>query len=184
MQFITISEFARREGCSRTLVQKAIRDGKLTPDSGGLLAADLVGTAWRRRRHAHAEFLPPDAAKAAERILSVQGAPWSQAEADRVKANFLALLRKLEYEQRCGELLSQQQVEEAIGVIIDAQRTAFLHLPNRAAVILAGETDQVRIKVKLTEMVHQILAELAETEFVPVDGQLVQRTHRSSNGHA
>jgi hypothetical protein len=82
-----------------------------------------------------------------------------------------------------GELLPANEVEMVIGAVVDAQRAGLLSLPGRAAAVLAGETDPARVNTILTEMVRQILAELAETTFEPIAGRLVQRPLRVSNGH-
>lgn len=44
---ISIREFARREGCSDTLVRRAVKQGRLRLSGENGLDASLVGTAWR-----------------------------------------------------------------------------------------------------------------------------------------
>lgn len=45
---ITVSEFARRDGCNEKLVRRAIERGRLTRGDDGKLDSALVGTQWRR----------------------------------------------------------------------------------------------------------------------------------------
>jgi hypothetical protein len=45
---VSVRAFAKLDGCSHTLVSKAIRQGKLPVDGNGLLDPALAGTGWRR----------------------------------------------------------------------------------------------------------------------------------------
>lgn len=45
---ISVSEFARRDGCNEKLVRRAIERGRLERGADGKLDAALVGTPWRR----------------------------------------------------------------------------------------------------------------------------------------
>ncbi|MFT3968486.1 MAG: hypothetical protein QM690_21670 [Sphingobium sp.] len=47
-ELISAREFAKREQVSHTLVNKAIRQGKLPVSGDNLIAASLVGTGWRK----------------------------------------------------------------------------------------------------------------------------------------
>lgn len=53
-QGISIREFARRDGCSDTLVRRAIKDGYLPAFEDGTLNPALVGTPWRKGNNAPA----------------------------------------------------------------------------------------------------------------------------------
>lgn len=46
---VSIREFARREGCSDTLVRRAIKQGRLRVSEDKTIDAALVGSAWRER---------------------------------------------------------------------------------------------------------------------------------------
>jgi hypothetical protein len=47
LQGISIREFGRRDGCSDTLVRRALKSGHLSAFADGSLDASLVGTGWR-----------------------------------------------------------------------------------------------------------------------------------------
>lgn len=47
-ELISAREFAKREKVSHTLVNKAIRQGKLPVSGDNMIAAGLVGTGWRK----------------------------------------------------------------------------------------------------------------------------------------
>ena len=48
MPGLSVREFARREGCSHTLVQKALKSEHLRAFANGTLDPALVGTGWRK----------------------------------------------------------------------------------------------------------------------------------------
>lgn len=48
-EYITLREFARRDGCSEKEVRRAIEKGNLVKTLEGRLPATAVGTAWRKR---------------------------------------------------------------------------------------------------------------------------------------
>lgn len=47
-ELVSIRRFAALDGCSHTLVQKAIKEGKLPVSGDGKLDADLAGSGWRK----------------------------------------------------------------------------------------------------------------------------------------
>lgn len=192
---IAIREFARRDGCDEKLVRNAIRDGHLSAMGRGKIDAALVGTGWRLRNRRGADTAANAAespqtvdcasvAKLARQIAESSPTP-PLAVSEARKTHYLALLRELEYETKRGKLLSDTDVDQLLGTIVDAQRTAFLHFATKAAEALVGETDRRRVVAILTEMTHEILQQLSEIKIVQVNGQLVQRSQvKRGNGHA
>lgn len=46
---VSVRQFAKLDGCSHTLVGKAVREGKLSVSADGRLDPALAGTGWRKR---------------------------------------------------------------------------------------------------------------------------------------
>lgn len=46
---VSVRQFAKLDGCSHTLVQKAIREGKLTVTPDGKIDPELAGSGWRKQ---------------------------------------------------------------------------------------------------------------------------------------
>lgn len=72
---ISIREFARREGCSDTLVRKAISSGKLQISAEKLLDPAQVGTGWKKsNRHpaSGANFTKKDSANTGKSVRTVR----------------------------------------------------------------------------------------------------------------
>jgi hypothetical protein len=174
---ISIREFARREGVSDTLVRRALQQRRLVANDDGTLDPALVGSAWCARNANGAHSKTRDVrsvlvvhenetpARAANRLLedgAVELLDYS--EALRLKENYLALLRRLEFEARSGELIELAVAEAVVFDIFRAQRNAWLSWPTKAAPLIAdalGLTDIGRVAAVLAEHVHT-LVELGE----------------------
>lgn len=192
-QGLGFREFARREGCSDTLVRKAVKGGYLKTFPDGSLDPQLVGSPWRagNRREPAANpvrtevrtepqklapaKLPSIAAvqdgetteEAAERLIAEAGAPLSMAEAERVKENYLALLRKLEFETKSNSSISLVAAETAFFNAGREGRDAWMSWAPRIATEAAAElgVDARKLTEVLTRHVQQHLAELGIPEF-------------------
>jgi hypothetical protein len=163
MQGISIREFARQEGVSDTLARKALKLGRLTALRDGSIDPLLVGTPWRKGNAIGANssqggrslrLLPNDNDR-------------SYSEAMRVKENYLALLRKLEYEEKSGSLIELAVVEAIIFEIFRSARDSWLNWPIRVAPFVAqklGITEIDRVATILGEHVHSHLEELGEPQ--------------------
>ncbi|MGO4416629.1 hypothetical protein AB4Z27_27035, partial [Cupriavidus sp. KB_39] len=166
---ISIREFARREGCSDTLVRRAVKQGRLRLSGDNGLDASLVGTAWREgnvkgantantgantpanssrpvRTPAAARIDPSveveddeSPAEAAQRIVDSGVALLDYAGALEKKENYIALLRQLEYEQKAGSLVELDVASAILFEEFRAQRDAWLNWPTRVGPILAAE---------------------------------------------
>ena len=103
---ISIREFARRDGCSDMLVRKAIKRGRLHALADGTLDPQLVGSGWRKANRRGQPKVPPapaDLEEIADQAVRIEGrAPYTLVEAERIKANYLALLRQLQYDRESG----------------------------------------------------------------------------------
>lgn len=56
---VSVRQFAKLDGCSHTLVAKAIKQGKLPVSASGLVDASLAGTGWRQRNRRAQEVETP-----------------------------------------------------------------------------------------------------------------------------
>jgi len=56
---VSVRQFAKLDGCSHTLVAKAIKQGKLPVSAVGLIDPALAGTGWRQRNRRSAEVETP-----------------------------------------------------------------------------------------------------------------------------
>ena len=175
---ISIREFARREGVSDTLVHQALKSGRLTRAGDGRMDDALVGTPWRvpelgqkhggRTAKSGAKSGAKSAARSPEPALqsgTVKGVTYG--EALRLKENWLALLRRLEYEQKSGSLVEVSVAQRVVFDLCREQRDAWLAWPTKVAPFLAleyGIADLERLTASLAEHVYNQLADLGEPE--------------------
>lgn len=108
------SEFGRRLGVNEKQVRRWIEQGKLPDRDDGKLPASLVDEGLRkpnRRKPGRSDvsdaIKPGETAEdAAERIVLEEGhAPLSLTEAVRIKENYIAKLKQLEYDLKAGEVV-------------------------------------------------------------------------------
>ncbi|ELS6498294.1 hypothetical protein R5S05_001646 [Salmonella enterica] len=111
------------------------------------------------------EDMSPD--KVAERIMLATGATMSLDEARRVKENYLALLTKLEYQQKEGELVDLTEAKEVLFACARQSRDAWMNWLARVAPLMAADLDipADRMTEVLTAHVHKQISLLGEPEF-------------------
>jgi hypothetical protein len=103
------------------------------------------------------------AAEAAERI-ALTAAPFERVEAERIKENYLALLKKLEFEQKEGSLVELEVAERVLFEAARAQRDVWLNWPSRVGPLIAADLGLAADLVTqvLTEHVHKQIAQIGE----------------------
>lgn len=162
MQGISIREFARQEKCSDTLVRRALQQKRLAAYADGSLDPTLIGTAWCAKNAKGANSLHD---VRSSRLTAREPKGLSYSEALRVKENYLAMLRRLEYEERSGSLIELATAEAVMFEMFRAQRDAWLSWPTKAAPLIAdalGLTDIERLCTALTEQVYRQIGELVD----------------------
>ncbi|MGR3753244.1 hypothetical protein [Edwardsiella anguillarum] len=107
----------------------------------------------------------------AREFLLENGAELSLDEARRVKENYLALLTKLEFQQKDGQLIEMTAAEEVLFNAFRQQRDAWLNWPSRVAPLMAADLDVPadRMTEVLIEHVHKHISVLGEPEFNPAE---------------
>lgn len=183
-------EFARREGVSDTLVRKAVKLGRLKAFRDKSINPALVGTSWCESNAKGANTTANTGAKgshsasnktgkklqdrvrddeklsdAAQRIAD-EDELVDYAEALRLKENWLAKLRQLEYEVKSGTLIDMADVKAVFFDEFRAQRDAWLNWPTRVGPLLAADLGLEADKVTdaLTAHVHKQIADLGEPD--------------------
>ncbi|WP_417026874.1 MULTISPECIES: hypothetical protein [Citrobacter] len=107
----------------------------------------------------------------ARNIILENGAELSLDEARRIKENYLALLTKLEFQQKDGQLIELTAAEEVLFNAFRQQRDAWLNWPSRVAPLMAADLDVPadRMTEVLIEHVHKHISVLGEPEFNPAE---------------
>lgn len=180
-QGISLREFARRDGCSDTLVRKAIKGGYLRPFGDGSLDPALVGTGWRRGNKDANHKCEPIANPApvnrevqeglengldAFMARVLRGEFATKADAEAVKENALALKQVLAVRREANEIVDMEIAERALFEGARAIRDAWLNWPSRVGPVMAADLGLAPDKVVevLTKHVHEHLADLGESQ--------------------
>ncbi len=96
--------------------------------------------------------------------IAQHGAPHTLNEAKRVKENYLAKLRQLEFEEKTGALVELALVERVLFKSFRMHRDAWLGWPAKVGPLIAAELDVESDKVValLNEHVHKQITRLGE----------------------
>ncbi len=105
-------------------------------------------------------------AQAASKLVVAFGAEHSMTDAIRIKENFNALLKKLEYEQKTGQLVDFETAQAVFFETFRAQRDAWLNWPICVGPLVAADLGLEADKVTevLTAHVHKQISSLGEPE--------------------
>lgn len=173
---ISIREFARRDGCDEALVRRKIKSGHLAVLDDGKPDPKLVGTDWRRRPEANADTADePDAdadtsglEAAAIKMVSADGdGLWSKADAEKVKENYAARLKQLQYARESGLVVEIDDVVVAVASEYAVVRNKLLDLGSKIAPLVLGLNAAEEIKALIDVRVNEALRELT----LDVDGE-------------
>ena len=104
---------------------------------------------------------PPDEAAAEDETVLVDGAPMSYAQARALKEHYLALLRKLEFETKRGDLAPVDVMVRFVERMFSTVRERLLGVPGK----LSGELDVDQVE-RLTIEIHEALEELSDPSSV------------------
>jgi hypothetical protein len=110
----------------------------------------------------HAAWLMADAAPA---VLKIPGSLLLGDERARLakeQADGLAMKNA----QLRGELLPRDEVAAAVQAAFSRVKAKLLAIPTKSAPVLAGVASPMQVKTRLTESIHEALAELKATEVV------------------
>ena len=94
------------------------------------------------------------------KIAGFEKLTFSQARAR--KERYLSALRKLEFEEKTGQLISKAEVEQAAFNTARTVRDALLNIPDRISAILAAEADEFKVSEILTDEIRQALEILSK----------------------
>lgn len=102
--------------------------------------------------------------KIVERMIATNGAKMTLDQARTLKENFLALLTRLEYEIKSGQVLPYKEMIAAVGQEYSRMRTRLIaiapeHGPRLR--VLASTTNDAEFVAALQEVVHEAIEELS-----------------------
>jgi hypothetical protein len=183
---MTITEYARHRGCALQAVQYAIKAGRIQRAQDGKIDSDQADADWERNTmHSNARYGPKTqqkqggpspshsakvkAAEAAADLSSgermASGPDYSKARA--AKEIYEARLKKLDFEERLGNLVSRSEVELEAFNRFRVLRDACLNIPNRVSAQIAAETEPAIVFQILEDEVRRVFENFSESRAEP-----------------
>jgi hypothetical protein len=174
---VSQAEFARLRGVSRKTVTLWKGQGRLVLTADGLVdvaASDAMlaqrppvyrGGKKKPRKDepATAPDAPPVMDRPPEEIAKIAG--WSLPEAQRVKENYLALLREQEFNIAQGNLVLIDDVVTEVTRQFGIVRERLLNLPGKLAPLLASaDSERAKVEAAIREELYEALSQLSEQE--------------------
>ncbi|MBB2176762.1 hypothetical protein [Gluconacetobacter johannae] len=168
---ISQSEAARRAGVSRAAIQKHLASGRIVSDGNKVdLASFEVWMACRSDLQPGVQPATPPVAvpgqpseapeTAAAHLINENGAPYQTPEAIRIKENYNALLKQLEYDLKSGKVVEAALVTKAVGEEYARVRTRLLAIPAEQAPALHRCKTVAELQDRLLTLITRVLEEL------------------------
>lgn len=179
---MTITEYARHRGCQLQAVQYAVKAGRIQRAADGKIDSGQADADWERNTlHSNARYGPKPpkeqggpapshsakikAASAAADLSSGErlatGPDYSKARA--AKEIYEAKLKKLDYEERLGNLVPRSEVEIAAFNRYRVLRDACFNIPNRIASQIAAESDPAAVFQILEDEIRLVFENFADS---------------------
>jgi hypothetical protein len=168
---ISIRAYARHRGVSDTAVHKAIRAGRITPESDGSIDADRADREWASNsdnpkvgtaKRAEKVTIKETSGDASSVLPATMGTSLLQART--VNEVVKAQTNKVRLARLKGELVDRPQAIAHVFKLARAERDAWLNWPARVSAQLAAklEVDAHTVHVLLETAVREHLQELGD----------------------
>ena len=180
---LSIRAYAQHRGVSHTAVAKAIKAGRISKEPDDTIDPAKADAQWARNTLL-SQNLNTSAAKPAAKVatppvsIPVSTAPVANREVQppletsrisapdyqtsrAIREAYAARLAKLEYEERTGKLISNDEVEIRTFNLARRLRDRMQTIPRRLAAALAAEQDPRVIEQRLDDEIRQALEELS-----------------------
>lgn len=146
---LSIRAYAKHRGVVESAVRRAISDGRITT-TGGKIDPDVADAQWTK--NTNPAYHPNRASDDGVQSMS-----------NRHKKETLdILLKKLEYEEKSGKLISLAVAEADAFAAARLARDRLQTIPDRVVPLLIGKTDIFEMKQILKKEILESLAELTE----------------------
>lgn len=157
----------RGAGCDEKVVRRKVKTGHIQTLEDGTIDADYLSVDWRSGETLPADNLYDDADNAtlrdqARALVDADGAElWQKAEAERVKENYAARLKQLEYERESSRVVEIDDVVVAVASEYAIVRNRLLGIGAKVAPALTAMQLAEEIKSFIDAEVFEALNELS-----------------------
>ena len=165
MKYLNQTEYAAHRGITQQRVSQLIRDGYFKGALKNFGSRKLIDL--EKADRFLSERLRQDKCKSQgkaeqQQVIKQAGLELvTLAEAQRLKVNYEAAIRKLDFEKENGALVNAEQVEKDFFNSARRVRDSILNIPNHISAELATLTDIHAVSIKLTTELTAALEELS-----------------------
>ena len=171
---MTQSAYARYRGCDRSHISRLVKAGKIRV-ADGLVDVDVadhsLGPPLRRVSPLQPSSTSVESRPEQPLELISGGKPPAYASSRAWREYYAAAEARLDCEERSGELIPANQIEEFLATMFSHVRQGILTLPSRAAPKVHDAKTIPEIERILNDYCREVLEELAGAEyhFTPTD---------------
>ncbi len=163
---ISIRAYAARKGISDTAVRKAIKSGRITLTKNGKINPTLADRQWEANTdpaqvYAIKENSPASPSSEMASSSSSGGIGVSYQQSRAIREAYEARLKKLEFDERTGKLISTEMVQREAFNAARKTRDMILNVPDKVIPLLIGKTDIHEMKEILRKELLRTLENLA-----------------------
>lgn len=174
--------YAKHRGVSEGAVRKAIKEGRITVEVNNKIDPVKADKQWeknsdavqvetqnknkKKQNNAHPDLFSQELEQTEttkeaedENTAGTQSLNASRAE----KEQYLAAIKKLEYEKLTGELIPRHRVEKKAFEIAQMVNRSVMNLPARISAELAAMSQTAQVSLFLEKQLRAALEELANT---------------------
>lgn len=171
MEEMTQAEYAKHRGVARVSVTRWKYKGLLVFTESGKIDVRQTDEKLNHKSNKQNEDIRKDIIRKEknvehpEKLKALLGDQMmSKHQAETLKENYLAKLRKLEYEKKAGNVVEVEPLKKILFELWRQERDALLNLPSRIGAVIAAELgiDQNRLVILLEKSIHEFLAERAD----------------------
>lgn len=155
VELITQAEYARRRGCSRVAVTKAIDKGRISLIDG-MIDPAVADVQWKANTRARAGSASMRETRQAKDDGGEEGYMAARTRREQAEAE----LAELKLAEARGDLVRAAEVRSALAKRAAALREGLLQLPARLTPVLAAETDPARVHEMLDVEIRAAMAHL------------------------
>jgi len=157
---MSITEYAAYRGCNPETVRNAILAGRILRNADGSIDPAIADRQWAETTREHLSSKPRTQPTGATEPLP--GMLYSDARA--LKEVYEAQRRRLELQQRSGELVKRADVERAAFTRFRNIRDACFNIPARLSALLAAEKDEANVYALLEGELRRIFEDFADAK--------------------
>jgi len=176
---VSLRAYARHRGCSLAAVQRAIRDGRITPEAEGTIDPAKADAQWsantgaargrKSKRVTKVKAVPNAAVNAVRETLRESGEPVTAGGMTLMQARtasevIKAQTARIKLQRLKTELVNRARAVAHVFRLAREERDAWLNWPARVSALMAAElgVDPHKMHVALERHVREHLIELAE----------------------